>query len=43
MCVGGAGGAGGVGGEKMSSTIIVCGVVVLGSGGGADTLSPEVQ
>lgn len=27
----------------MSSSTIVCGVVVLGSGGGADTLGPAVR
>lgn len=31
------------GGEEMSSSTIVCGVVVLGSGGGADTLGPAVR
>lgn len=36
-------GKGDVGGEEMSSSTIVCGVVVLGSGGGADTLGAEVR
>lgn len=27
-------------GEEMSSSTVVCGVVVWGSGGGADTLCP---
>lgn len=43
MLGGRGGGPGGVGGEEMSSSTIVCGVVVLGSGGGADTLGPAVR